>query len=372
MKKILFVYGTRPEAIKMAPLILEMKKKTKIFDVRVCLTGQHRQMLDQVNSFFGISSDYDLNLMQPNQTLFDIITKCMKGLEPILNEFKPDLAFIQGDTTTVVAAAIAAYYKHISVAHLEAGLRSGDLYSPFPEEGNRRITGHIATWHFAPTERAAENLRKEAITDNVFVVGNTVIDALLYALKIVEKNERTYSQFFDFIDFSKRIVLVTGHRRESFGEPFENMCLAMKDIVAQNPDVQIVYPVHLNPNVQEPVKRLLGDVKNIKLIQPLDYPYLIWLMNKCTIVLTDSGGIQEEAPALGKPVLVMRDVTERQEGIDAGTAKLVGTNRLTIVNTVNALLNNSWEYEKMSKAVNPYGDGTASKKIISVFLSNQC
>jgi len=366
MKKILFVYGTRPEAIKMAPLVLEMKKHTDKFIVRVCLTGQHRQMLDQVNSFFGISGDYDLDLMQPNQTLFDITTKCMKGLEPILNEFKPDIVFVQGDTTTVVAAALASYYKQIPVAHLEAGLRSGDLYSPFPEEGNRRMTGHIATWHFAPTQGSAENLRKEAVTNNVFIVGNTVIDALLHGLNIVEKNERTYSQFFDFIDFSKRIVLVTGHRRESFGEPFENMCLAMKDIVTQNPNVQIIYPVHLNPNVQEPVKRLLGDVGNVKLIPPLDYPYLIWLMSKSTIVLTDSGGIQEEAPALGKPVLVMRDVTERQEGIDAGTAKLVGTNRSIIVNAVNTLLNDSVEYEKMAKAVNPYGDGTTSKKIVEI------
>jgi len=366
MKKILFVYGTRPEAIKMAPLILEMKNDPKHFDVKVCLTGQHREMLDQVNSFFGLQSDYDLNLMQPNQTLFDITARCLKGLEPIISGYKPDLIFVQGDTTTVMATSLAAYYKQIPLAHLEAGLRSGNRYSPFPEEVNRIIAGHIAEWHFAPTIGSEANLNREGLEKNIHVVGNTVIDALLIGLRIIQQDNAKYSAPFSFLDPTKRLVLVTGHRRESFGAPFENMCLAMKEIVSSNPDVEIVYPVHLNPNVQEPVKRILGNLENVKLIPPLDYPYLLWIMNKSYIVLTDSGGIQEEAPAMGKPVLVMRDVTERQEGIDSGTAKLVGTDKDRIVSAVNLLLRDKSEYEKMAKAVNPYGDGTTSRKIAEI------
>lgn len=365
MKKILFIYGTRPEAIKMAPLVLEFKNNN-LFKTEVCLTGQHRQMLDQINDFFGIKGDYDLNLMKPNQTLFDIVSNCLLGLKDVLAQSEPDLIFVQGDTATVLAGAMAAYFYKIPVAHLEAGLRSGDKYAPFPEEMNRVLTGHIADFHFAPTDRAVENLMKENIVNNVFKVGNTVIDALHLGLSIIKNSgEEQYKDFFNFIDFSKKVILVTGHRRENFGEGFDNMCKAIA-YIADNNDVEIVYPMHLNPNVREPVKRHLSDKSNIHLIEPLDYPYLIWLMEKCNFVLTDSGGIQEEAPALGKPVLVMRDVTERQEGVESGTAKLVGTDFDTIVKAASELLTNESSYTKMANAVNPYGDGTTSKQILTI------
>jgi len=367
MKTILFIYGTRPEAIKMAPLIREFKKHQREFDIKVCLTGQHREMLDQINHFFRIDADYDLNLMQPKQTLFDITTKCLIGLDNVLSTLEPDLVFVQGDTTTVMAGALAAFYKHIKIAHLEAGLRSGDLYSPFPEEGNRIITGHIANFHFAPTNRAVENLKKEYILNNVYMVGNTVIDALHLGLGLIKDlgEEKNYL-FFKFLDFTKKIVLITGHRRENFGEGFENICSAIKILSNNHPEVQFVYPMHFNPNVREPVNRLLKNQDNIFLIEPLDYPYLIWLLEKCYFVLTDSGGIQEEAPTLGKPVLVMRDVTERQEGVEAGTAKLVGTDIQTIVSNAEQLFNNPSVYSSMSNAVNPYGDGSTSKQIVEI------
>ena len=360
--KILFIFGTRPEAIKMAPLIKEFQKEND-FDTKVCITAQHREMLDQVLEFFYIFPDYDLNIMKPNQSLFDITADTLKGLERILDEFLPDLIFVQGDTTTAFIGALAGFYKKTKIAHIEAGLRSHNKYSPFPEEMNRVLAGDLADYHFVPTQRAKENLFNENIKENVYVVGNTVIDALFLGLDIIKKQgEEQYYKYFNFIDFSKKIILVTGHRRESFGKPFENICYALKEI-AEREDVEIVYPVHLNPNVREPVNRILKGIKNIHLMEPLSYPYLIWLMNKSYLILTDSGGIQEEAPSLGKPVLVMREVTERIEGIEAGTAKLVGTNKEKIVKEAIKLLNNKEEYEKMAKSVNPYGDGKASRRI---------
>jgi UDP-N-acetylglucosamine 2-epimerase (non-hydrolysing) len=371
MKTILFIYGTRPEAIKMVPLIKEAKKYPDLFEVKICLTGQHRQMLDQINTFFGIQGDYDLNLMSYNQTLFDITSRCLTGLKSVLDKESPDLVFVQGDTSTVLAGTLAAFYKQIPVAHLEAGLRSGNIRSPFPEEVNRVLTGHIADYHFAPTIKAVQNLALEGITKNVYLVGNTVIDALYMGLHIIKNTEnQKYAVFFSFLDFSKRIILVTGHRRENFGDGFENICRAIAVIAKQYQDIQFVYPLHFNPNVREPVNRILDNIDNIFLVEPLDYPYLIWLMEKCFFVLTDSGGIQEEAPALGKPVLVMRDVTERQEGIDAGTAKLVGTRFENLVSSMKELLDNKTVYLYMANAINPYGDGNASKLIVNILIQN--
>jgi UDP-N-acetylglucosamine 2-epimerase (non-hydrolysing) len=324
-------------------------------------------MLDQVLEFFNIKPDYDLNIMKNNQSLFDITAHVLKGLEKILDKYKPDLIFVQGDTTTTFVGALAGFYKKIKVAHIEAGLRSHNKYCPFPEEINRVLVGHLADYHFAPTERARENLIKEGIEGNIFVVGNSVIDALFLGLDIIkQKGEEEYYDYFNFIDFSKKIILVTGHRRESFGEPFENICNALKEIVENYKDVEIVYPVHLNPNVREPVNRILNGINNIHLIEPQSYPYLIWLMSKSYMILTDSGGIQEEAPSLGKPVLVMREVTERIEGIEAGTAKLVGTNKDKIISEVVRLLTDKDEHNKMAKAINPYGDGKASKRILEI------
>lgn len=368
MQKLLFIFGTRPEAVKMAPLIKEFEKHPDHFDVKVAVTGQHREMLDQVLQFFNIKPDYDLNLMKPNQTLFDVTADALRGMEKILEEVKPDLVIVQGDTTTVFAGALAGFYKKISVAHLEAGLRSGDKYSPFPEEINRILTGHIADYHWCPTEKARENLLAEGIKDEkIHVVQNTVIDALFLALDLLkEEGDEKYLEFFKDVDFNKKLILVTAHRRESFGQPFENICNAVKELSTKYPDVEFVYPVHLNPNVREVVFGILSDIPNIHLMDPLDYPYMVWIMNKAHIVLTDSGGVQEEAPSLGKPVIVLRDVTERQEGVDAGTAKLVGTDKELIINATSALLDNEQEYEKMAKAVNPYGDGTTSKKIVKL------
>jgi len=365
------IFGTRPEAIKMSPLYWEFKKYPEDFDVKVCVTAQHRQMLDQVLNFFAIKPDYDLNLMRDNQSLFNITSDSIIELEKVYNDFNPDLVLVQGDTTTSFTGALSAYYKKIKVAHIEAGLRSGNKYSPFPEEINRVLVGHIADYHFAPTEKAKQNLYNEGIRENVWVVGNTVIDALFLGLRILEENEELRSKielyFDEMFDFQReKIILVTGHRRESFGEGFENICNALKEIAESCPDLKIIYPVHLNPNVREPVNRILNGVKNIYLIEPLQYPYLIWLMSKCFMVLTDSGGIQEEAPSLGKPVLVMREVTERVEGIEAGTARLVGTNKDNIIEAVKSLLENSSEYQEMAKAINPYGDGLASKRIVEV------
>lgn len=369
MKKILFIFGTRPEAIKMAPLILEMKKHPQEFQIEVCLTAQHREMLDQVNTFFNIAADYDLDLMKQNQTLTSLTARCLEALDPVLMKSDPDLIFVQGDTTTVLAGSLAAYYRRIPIAHLEAGLRSYKKDSPFPEEINRRVAGQLADFHFAPTEVAVQNLNHEGIVTNVYRVGNTVIDALHLGLSIIhEQGDTAYFQYFDFIDFSKKIILITGHRRESFGEGFEHICEAIKELAEHYPTIEFVYPVHLNPNVQEPTNRVLRGQSNIHLISPLSYPYLLWLMQRSYIVLTDSGGIQEEAPALGKPVLVMRDVTEREEGIKAGTAILVGTKKESIVRNIKNILENHEEYNKMRHAINPYGDGTSSKKICDILI----
>ncbi|MDK2887013.1 MAG: hypothetical protein PWP54_1593 [Thermosipho sp. (in: thermotogales)] len=361
--KILFIFGTRPEAIKMAPVIKKFEKHNE-FEVKVCVTAQHREMLDQVLNFFDIKPDYDLNIMKPNQTLYNITASIIKELEKVIKIEKPSLIFIQGDTTTAFVGALAGYYAKAKIAHIEAGLRSYNKYSPFPEEMNRVLIGHLADYHFAPTKKAKENLYKENIKKNVYVVGNTVIDALFLGLEIIKKEgEQKYYEYFNFIDFSKKIILVTGHRRESFGEPFKNICYAIKEIAENYDDVEIVYPVHLNPNVRKPVYKILKSNKRIHLIKPLSYPYFIWLMNKSYLVLTDSGGIQEEAPALGKPVLVMREITERTEGIKAGTAKLVGTDKEKIIKEVSVLLTNEVEYNNMAKAINPYGDGKASNRI---------
>lgn len=365
-KQILVVFGTRPEAIKLAPVIIALKKSGQ-FDVKVCVTAQHREMLDQVLSFFEITPDYDLDLMKKNQTLFDITARSLKGLEAVMQDAKPDIIFVQGDTTTAFTASLTGFYKKVKVAHVEAGMRSGNKYAPFPEEINRVLTSRLADYHFAPTERAANNLRSEGITKNVWVIGNTVIDSLFLGLKIMKNyGDKTYRKFFDFIDFSKKIILVTGHRRESFGKPFENICDALREIAVRFNNVEIVYPVHLNPNVREPVNRILGKHERIHLIEPLEYPYFIWLMNKSYIVVTDSGGIQEEAPSLGKPILVMREVTERVEGIFSGTARLVGTNKAKIIAGIEELLTDKNKYHYMAKAMNPYGDGKTSERIIKI------
>jgi len=343
----------------MAPLV---KKLKTIGSVQVCVTGQHRDMLDQVLEFFSIVPDYDLNIMVKNQSLFNVTTKSMKLLERVLDESNPDLIIVQGDTTTAFVGALAGFYKKIRVAHVEAGLRSFDKSSPFPEQMNRTLVGHIADYHFAPTKKAKDNLIKESIpAKNIFVVGNTVIDALLMGMDIIERHERKFYDYFNFIDYSKKIILVTGHRRESFGKPFEDICYALKEIAREH--VEIVYPVHLNPNVRGHVYPILSDITNIHLIDPLEYPYLIWLMNQSYLILTDSGGIQEEAPSLGKPVLVLRDVTERTEGIEAGTGILVGTNKKKIVDSTRTLLFNHSKYNEMAQRRNPYGDGKSSSRI---------
>ncbi|ACI22156.1 non-hydrolyzing UDP-N-acetylglucosamine 2-epimerase [Thermodesulfovibrio yellowstonii] len=374
MRKILMIFGTRPEAIKMAPLYWEFKKYQEDFDVKVCVTAQHRQMLDQVLNFFNIKPDYDLNLMRNNQSLFNITSDSIVELEKVYDDFNPHIVLVQGDTTTSFTSALSAYYKKIKVAHIEAGLRSGNKYSPFPEEINRVLVGHIADYHFAPTEKAKQNLYNEGIRENVWVVGNTVIDALFLGLRILEENEELRSKielyFNGIFEFQReKIILVTGHRRESFGEGFENICNALKEIAESYPELKIIYPVHLNPNVREPVNRILNGIKNIFLLEPLEYPYLIWLMSKSFLILTDSGGIQEEAPSLGKPVLVMREVTERVEGIEAGTASLVGIKKENIVKAVQSLIENTSEYHKMARAINPYGDGLSSKRIVEIIRS---
>ncbi len=364
---VLFIFGTRPEAIKMAPVIKELEKQPGDFETLVCVTGQHREMLDQVLEFFEITPNYDLNLMQPGQTLFDITSNGLKGLQGIFSECKPDIVLVQGDTTTAFAGALASFYNNTKIVHIEAGLRSGDKFSPYPEEMNRTLIGHLSDYHLAPTEKARQNLLREGITKNIHVVGNTVIDALFLGLSIIEQqSDESYQKFFSFLNSSKKIILVTGHRRENFGKPFEDVCHAIREIAESFPEVQVVYPVHLNPNVQQPVNTLLGNLANIHLIEPLDYPHLLWLLNRSYLVLTDSGGIQEEAPSLGKPVLVMREVTERTEGIEAGTAMLVGTDRKKIIQEVTALLTGKEIYEKMSRAHNPYGDGNAAVRIADI------
>ncbi|WP_339898718.1 UDP-N-acetylglucosamine 2-epimerase (non-hydrolyzing) [uncultured Gilvimarinus sp.] len=367
MKKVLTVFGTRPEAIKMAPLALMLENDER-FDARVCVTAQHREMLDQVLELFKITPQYDLNLMKPGQDLTDVTTGILQGLKPVLSDFNPDIVLVHGDTATTFATTLACYYQQVAVGHVEAGLRTGNLYSPWPEEGNRKLTGAIAALHFAPTETSRQNLLNENVDESsITVTGNTVIDALLSvveSLKVdTEMAEGLWSRF-PFLDDSKRMILVTGHRRESFGGGFERICQALAEISVRHPDCQIVYPVHLNPNVQEPVKRLLSEHDNIHLIEPLDYLPFVYLMSRSEIILTDSGGIQEEAPSLGKPVLVMRETTERPEAVTAGTVKLVGTDVKKIVSEIDTLLNDENAYKKMSFAHNPYGDGKACQRIL--------
>lgn len=369
MKKVLLVFGTRPEAIKMAPLALQLKENQDFFETKVCVTGQHREMLDQVLALFQLKPDFDLNLMKAGQTLSDITSGVLKGLESVFAEWLPDIVLVHGDTATTFAASLAAYYHKIKIGHVEAGLRTGDIYSPWPEEGNRKLTGTLANYHFAPTQSSYNNLIKENIDPSTIVItGNTVIDALLTVKEKVETDQNIVQQFeqkFNFLDKSKKLILVTGHRRENFGQGFLNICTALANIAQQYPDVQIVYPVHLNPNVQQPVNELLSGIDNIYLIAPQDYLPFVYLMNQSYLILTDSGGIQEEAPSLAKPVLVMRDTTERPEAVDAGTVKLVGTDAVIIQQAVIALLENTDLYKKMAEAHNPYGDGTACQQIIS-------
>lgn len=361
MKKLLFIFGTRPEAIKMAPLIKEFQKDS-LFNVKVCVTAQHRQMLDQVLELFEIKPDFDLDLMKPNQDLYDITSNVLLGLRDIYKNYKPDLVFVHGDTTTTLGASLASFYQKIPVAHIEAGLRTNDTYSPFPEEINRQLTSRLATYHFAPTESSKQNLLQEGIEEkSIFITGNTVIDALLEVAKKVQQKDIKVD---GYNVTNRKIILVTGHRRENFGDGFLNICKALKEIAIEHQDIDIVYPVHLNPNVQKPVFELLSDISNIYLIKPLDYEPFVYLMSTSYIILTDSGGVQEEAPSLGKPVLVMRDTTERPEAVEAGTVKLVGTDKDLIVGNINELLNNQEMYKKMSEAHNPYGDGKACERII--------
>ncbi len=364
--RLLFVFGTRPEAIKLAPVIRKFGGKSGV-SVGICSTGQHKEMLKQVLDFFSMVPDFELDVMKPDQTLFDVTARILNGMEGILRRYNPDLVFVQGDTTTAFVAALAAFYERVKIAHVEAGLRSYNRHAPFPEEINRRLVAPLADIHFAPTQKAADNLKKENIKENVYVVGNTVIDALYLALELLKDREGEMRQRFGFLDFSKKVILVTAHRRESFGEPFRNICEAIREMASFR-DIEIVYPVHLNPNVRKPVMELLSDVRNVHLIEPLNYHELVWLMNRAYFVMTDSGGIQEEAPSLRKPVLVMRDVTERVEGIEANTARLVGTDRESIVKNALALIDNPELYSSMANAVNPYGDGKASERILRITL----
>jgi len=362
-KKLLFIFGTRPEAIKMAPLILTAREMNA-FRVTVCVTGQHREMLRQVLAFFGIRPSYDIAVMTHNQSLPGVTSGILTGLEKVMTRAKPDLVLVQGDTTTAFTGALSAFYHKIPIAHIEAGLRSGMKHSPYPEEVNRALVARLADYHFAPTARAKENLLCEGIDERrVFVVGNTVIDALFLALGRMDNKNKLFSRRFAWIDPGKKIILVTGHRRESFGAPFRNICSAIREI-ARMKNVEIVYPVHLNPHVRKPVFEILSDCPNVHLIEPVPYPELVWLMGKSHLILTDSGGIQEEAPSIGKPVLVMREVTERTEGIAAGTAKLVGTSRKKIVAETRRLFASSVEYERMARAANPYGDGRSAERIL--------
>lgn len=369
--KLLIVFGTRPEAIKMAPLVKALQQSPR-FDVKVCVTAQHRQMLDQVLQLFKIRPDFDLDLMRPGQTLTQLTCNILHGMASVFAKFRPDWVLVHGDTTTTMAASLAAYYSQVGVAHVEAGLRTHNLFSPWPEEGNRQITGRLVSLHFAPTEASRQNLLSEGVSaQSIHVVGNTVIDALLSVSKLLDHDAALRVQMasrFQYLDPVKRLVLVTGHRRENFGAGFEAMCQALKAIATQ-PGVQVVYPVHLNPQVQEPVQRILGNVLNVHLIEPQDYLPFVYLMKRSHIILTDSGGIQEEAPSLGKPVLVMRDTTERPEAVAAGTVHLVGTNTRRIVTETLQLINDPTTYQRMAFAHNPYGDGTACKQIRQTFES---
>lgn len=384
MKKIMLVFGTRPEAIKMAPLVKEFQKNPESFQTIVCVTGQHRQMLDQVLNLFEITPDYDLNIMKQGQDLYDVTSRVLLGMRDVLKEAQPDVVLVHGDTTTSTAAALAAFYQQIPVGHVEAGLRTHNIYSPWPEEMNRQITSRIAAYNFAPTMLSKRNLIKENVNpDTILVTGNTVIDALHQVVRKIKTDTaldaelegvlRTSGYDVNRLANGKKLVLITGHRRENFGDGFINMCTAIKDLSYKYPEVDFVYPMHLNPNVREPIHEVFGEdlsnLGNMFFIEPLEYLSFVYLMEKSTIVLTDSGGIQEEAPGLGKPVLVMRDTTERPEALEAGTVKLVGTDYDKIVNEVSALIDDQEVYEKMSMAVNPYGDGLACSRIVKYVIS---
>jgi len=370
----MLVFGTRPEAIKMAPLYHALKACPQQFEAQICVTAQHRQMLDQVLRVFEITPDIDLNLMKPGQDLYDVTASVLLGMRDVLRQHKPDALLVHGDTTTSLAAAMAGFYASVPVGHVEAGLRTHDLYAPFPEEFNRQVTSKVTRWHFAPTDVSQQNLLNERVNeDQITVTGNTVIDALFWVLTRIDSNARRQFELTNFLNDrlpfawqTERFILITGHRRENFGDGFLQICEALKNLAARYPDVHFVYPVHLNPNVQQPVKSLLTDLPNVHLIEPLDYEPFVYLLKHSHIVLTDSGGIQEEAPSLGKPVLVMRDVTERPEAVDAGTVILVGANREHIVANVSELLENDVTYKRMSRAHNPYGDGNACERIIEV------
>ena len=371
MRKHLIVFGTRPEAIKMAPLVKAFQKCSGI-ELKVCVTAQHRHMLDQVLEFFEIKPDYDLNLMRPNQNLTALTSNIITELGEVFEQYRPDYVYVHGDTTTSMAAAIAAFYAGAKICHVEAGLRTNDKHSPFPEEMNRQLTGRLADYHFAPTEKSKHNLLLENIPeDRIVVTGNTVIDALLESSEIVQNiNNPEIEKLKNLVDPSKKLILVTGHRRENHGQGFINICNAFKAIALNNPEVQIIYPVHLNPNVLKPVHELLSDIDNIDLIEPLAYPAFVWLMSKSYLIITDSGGVQEEAPSLGKPVLVMRNTTERPEAVEAGTVILVGTDKDKIVAEVQDLLSNNSRYNAMSSLHNPYGDGKACERIVDFIQSN--
>ena len=380
MKKILLVFGTRPEAIKMAPLVKKLQEMPEEFQTVVCVTGQHREMLDQVLRLFDIVPEYDLNIMKPNQDLYDITSRILLGMRDVLREVQPDVVLVHGDTTTSMAAAIAAFYQQIPVGHVEAGLRTGNIYSPWPEEMNRLITGRITTHHFSPTALAKENLLREHVDENqIIVTGNTVIDALQMVVERLKNDEQLAGEVKDKVlnmgydvnrlGEDRRLVLITGHRRENFGEGFLNICHAIKNLSEKYPNVDFVYPMHLNPNVRKPVLEILGEkAENVFLIEPLDYLPFVYMMQHSTLILTDSGGVQEEAPGLGKPVLVMRDTTERPEAVEAGTVLLVGTNREKIEHGVSMLLDDTDTYRRMSEAVNPYGDGKACERIIECLI----
>lgn len=375
-RRLLFVFGTRPEAIKLAPLYLELKEKYRSFEVFSCSTGQHREMLSQVLTFFNVKVDYNLDLMVTDQSLFDITSRALIGIRDVLEDLKPQMVIVQGDTTSAMAAALASFYEKVTVSHVEAGLRSHSKFAPFPEEMNRIIISHLADFHFAPTKEAKQNLFKENVRKNVFVVGNTVIDALFFGLKLISKDSELRSSIESYFEKSglriaraekdTRLILVTSHRRENFGEKLKNICEALKEIASLYPEVTIVYPVHLNPNVRNPVRQILSEVRNVILVEPLDYPHLIYLLSKAYLVLTDSGGLQEESPALGKPVLVMREVTERPEGVRLGCARVVGVQKERIVTETRRLLEDISEYEKMSHVRTPYGDGKASQRIARI------
>ncbi|NRA52718.1 MAG: UDP-N-acetylglucosamine 2-epimerase (non-hydrolyzing) [Gammaproteobacteria bacterium] len=370
--KILTVFGTRPEAIKMAPLAL-LLNETEQIEHRLCVTAQHREMLDQVLELFELTPDYDLDIMNAGQSLSDITTRILTGLQQVIDDFKPDVILVHGDTTTTFSASLAAFYQQVPIAHIEAGLRTGNLYSPWPEEANRKLTSVLCNYHFCPTSMARQNLLDENVSpDKLFVTGNTVIDALLQVRDRLDNTpelQQKYSQQFSFLNPDKKLILVTGHRRESFGDGFERICQALKAVATAHPECEILYPVHLNPQVMEPVNRLLSDIENVFLIDPQDYLPFVYLMNRSHIIITDSGGIQEEAPSLGKPVLVMRDTTERPEAVQAGTVKLVGTNIDVMVQQINNLLSSQDAYRQMSFSHNPYGDGQACQRIISTLLA---